>query len=181
LIPLLFLTKIPPQTAYRIAQIVLLICFIISLALLTQIFSSKNLKFLFLISFSFAPLYTSITQTQSSPITLFLFVLILGCLQQQRWLQAGLISGLLTYKPQLAILLYLYLFSLKNKQLTLGLIFSFSLCLLVSYALAGQQLLTLPTFISAQITQSTTAPLQRISLTSIDTQIQYFIPIYRYN
>jgi len=110
------------QLAYWIFGGVMASLYLVILLGLRQLFPVKHSGWLLLVSLSFAPIYATLFLGQSSVISLGVFTLIYLCLRDKRWWWAGLMTGLLAYKPQLMIGLGLYyLVTVRDWRLWAGL------------------------------------------------------------
>jgi hypothetical protein len=179
LIPYIPLTFFTYLNAYWIAIYINTIILIIAIYLLIKTFKPKNQIIISIISLSFTPLYSVLHLTQSSFLSLILFTLIYRKLQIQKYFSAGLLAGLLIYKPQLTIILIPYLIFHKKIDIIKGFITSSGILILISIILARGNLLEILYFWSGFLGISEINNIswpQRISLSGLWSQIQLIIP-----
>ena len=133
-------SKLPPALAYKIMIILNLGVLVIILRKLTELFPVKSTfqRLLVLaLACSFAPVYNTIVQVQSSLVTLLIIIYVYASLRSQKWWLAGLVSSTLFYKPQLGIVLWLYLLLSVNRQVIWGLLVGGLGWLAISWLMAG--------------------------------------------
>lgn len=178
LIPWTWLTKFPYQTAYRLAVIANISFIIISITWLYRISRlPKQTKFiLLLILLSFAPSYSTLFLTQSSYLTLLIYLAVYTLLKHKKLFLAGLTASILAYKPQLGILLFLYLVILKRKNLTLGLSLGLLIAFITSWIITQGHLFTIINAIPQFLEHTGTGPSIRITWLGLFSQIQEIIP-----
>lgn len=114
--------------------------------------------------------------TQSSIFTLLIFISVYWLLKKQQWLLAGLAGSLLLYKPQIAIVLYIYLLLLRNRKIFAGLVIGalamISISLIMTQGHLGDLIKLLPEFIN----HPGATPVNRITWLGFFTQAQVYFP-----
>lgn len=127
----------PPRVAFFLYSGLSLIIESIAIYVLVRVFAnhwSPKQKILFILfSLSFTPTYINLISGQHSSSTLLLFTFALLSLSKLAWTRAGILLGLLTYKPQLILstLFFLRHFKKMGRGIILGLIASLGLIALL--------------------------------------------------
>lgn len=175
LIPFLALNTLPTLITYRILILFNYILFILTCILITRYLKppTNHQKILFLLTLSFAPVFITIFHTQSSIFTLFVFTLTYRSLSRKSWFLAGLIASFLFYKPQMGIILYIYLLLLNKKPILQGLItgnlIAVSISTIINPFWISKFIQTIPQFFS----WSQSIGPQRITYLGFTNQLKY--------
>lgn len=176
LLPYLPLTFIDIVTAYRIALGVQALITVAALLLLDYLFPRPTHKLhRILLAATFASIYFAAINTQSSIFTLFIASATYLALRQRRFFLAGLISSILLYKPQLGLIIYLFLLFQRQKHLIFGMIIGGIFFLGLSYLLVGNHLFDLIAFTRDYSTVRGTSPLQQITWFGLLRQINLYL------
>ncbi len=123
LLPFIPLTFLPPQVAYRIMQIVLVLVLVGAVSLLMRRFPPRvHMGRLWLGALAFAPVFESLRQTHIAGVVLLIFMGIYDCFKRKKYMLAGLLGSLLFYKAQLISVLLLYFILSRNKPAVAGLL-----------------------------------------------------------
>ena len=124
LLPYLVLIQMPFNTAYYLTVFINICLTLTAMGLLYKLFqfSTSSLLLVGLLVFSFAPTFSTIFLAQSSLLTLLIFLGIYILLKHQKYFYTGLLASLLLYKPQMALVMIIYLIFMKNRSVILGLI-----------------------------------------------------------
>lgn len=165
LIPFLLLTYLPIQSAYYVNSIGTIFIGLMSILFTAKLFDlqGKRLGLAIILSISFSPFYATTILGQSSFITLFIFSCVFYLLIKHHWFGSGIIASLLLYKPQLGIVLFLYLLSLRNRKILIGLFTGGIITLIISLILTQGHLLSMVYSIPEFINHYGTGPSSRIS------------------
>jgi len=178
LLPFIPLTPLPIETAYFIMMAVTLCLAIAACFLLIKLCHlSRWTSILFiLVALSFAPTYAAGILTQSSCFTLLLFTSIYYLLTQKRWFPAGILAGLMFYKPQMGLVLVLYLLLMRKRRIYAGLSLGILVVFFLSLLLTKGHLLSLVKAIPEFLVATGTAPQDRISWAGLFYQIGKYLP-----
>lgn len=138
LVPFISITNLSYQQAYMIAVLTDLILVSASLILLQHIFpiiTTNKIITATLIALTFAPVYYTLFLTQSAFLSLIIISCIYLTLKRQQYFITGLLTGILWYKPQIALCLTLYLLLQKHPRLYFGLSIGWLIHLITSLIL----------------------------------------------
>lgn len=177
LIPYILVSSLSPQAAYQ--TIIALNFFVLTtcLLLLNKTFShSKHKLIILLLVLSFSQTYITLLQTQSSFLTLLLFTAIYLLIKRQKWFLTGLTSSILLYKPQLGLILYIYLALQKKPKILAGFLTGSIILFFISWFITNGHPFSILLAIRQFIDHPGTTPINRISWLGFFTQIKYFIP-----
>ena len=117
------LTIFPPATAYFINIILNLLLLAIAVIWLFKLFPQIKYKFLLvLFTLSLPQVFSTLLMNQNAFWGLLIFTSVYAGLKNRYWFVTGLSASLLVYKPQLSILLFIYILLKKNFRLTIGLV-----------------------------------------------------------
>lgn len=178
LLPFLPLLNHAPQSAYSTMMISIIVIASICLLWLAKLFpaSPKKTILIVLIALSYAPTFSTIYLTQSSFTSLLVFIATYYFLVNQKWFSTGLTASLLLYKPQLAIVLFLYLILQQKKRLIVGLITGAMMLLILSLILTQGNLFSLLSSLPEFTHQIGAGPKIRITWLGFFHQLSDFIP-----
>ncbi len=178
LLPHLPLLDLPPQQAYRLMMASIGLMMAGCLWILAKLFPlpRKKLVLLVLVMLAYAPTFTTIYLTQSSFTSLLVFVATYWLLIRKQWFLSGLAASLLVYKPQLGMILYLYLLLQANWSLIWGMVTGAASWLVLSWVLSKGYLFSLVWSLPEFTQQIGAGPKIRITWLGFFHQLADFIP-----
>lgn len=181
LIPYIPMTFFPPLVGYYIFISILFLFSCLDCLILVNIFPIKiSRSHALFIALTFTPVEVALIETQSSIMTLFLFILIYFFLKKRRYFWAGFIGSLMFYKPQFGIVLAIYFLIRRERNLLLGIFSGAIILAFVSYLLINGNILSFFKinkwyFLNETSPVSTSSSLFMTSLQGFFVQLNHFI------
>ena len=178
LLPFSAVLSLTPQLGYLAILFSIGVIAVICIWALLKLFplGKKTAFLIVLLILAYAPTFTTIYLTQSSFTSLFIFIAVYYLLIRNHWFAAGLVSSLLLYKPQLGVVLYLYLILQRNKHLIGGLLIGSLVFFSCSWLLTRGNLFSLLTSLPEFTHQIGAGPKIRITWLGFFHQLSDFIP-----